>query len=133
MKLKKTITKIDTSSNKLELLIAIVGKKYANHYAYIAQNYEANYQIKMLAKGSASTELLNYLGLNSTDKIVLMCPIKTTNRDTILSEFEKSFKTIKNGKGIAFVVPLSSIIGKLAYGFLSNNDTIIKENLTNGI
>ena len=36
------------NDNKLELLIAIVGKKYANHYAYIAQNYEANYQIKML-------------------------------------------------------------------------------------
>ena len=34
---------------------------------------------------------------------------------------EDKFATIKNGKGIAFAVPLSSVIGVNIYQFLSNN------------
>jgi len=34
---------------------------------------------------------------------------------------ETKFATIKNGKGIAFAVPLSSVIGVNNYQFLSNN------------
>ena len=33
---------------------------------------------------------------------------------------EQKFETIKNGKGIAFTVPLSSVIGVNNYQFLSN-------------
>ena len=33
---------------------------------------------------------------------------------------EEKFATIKNGKGIAFAVPLSSVIGVNNYRFLSN-------------
>jgi hypothetical protein len=35
--------------------------------------------------------------------------------------YKTAFKTIKNGKGIAFAVPLSSVIGVNNYQFLSNN------------
>jgi len=34
---------------------------------------------------------------------------------------EDKFHTIRNGKGIAFTVPLSSVIGVNNYQFLSNN------------
>ena len=40
---------------------------------------------------------------------------------------EDKFDTIKNGKGIAFTVPFSSVIGTLIYGFLSNNRMAVKE------
>ena len=41
---------------------------------------------------------------------------------------EEKFKTIKGGKGIAYTIPLSSLIGKLIFGFLSNNRTVQEEN-----
>ena len=34
---------------------------------------------------------------------------------------EEKFATIKNGKGISFAVPLSSVIGVNLFQFLSNN------------
>jgi len=37
------------------------------------------------------------------------------------------FKTMKNGKGIAFTVPMTSVIGVSIYGFLSNNRMTVKE------
>ena len=41
--------------------------------------------------------------------------------EPILQCLEDKFATIKNGKGIAFAVPLSSVIGVNLYQFLSNN------------
>ena len=40
---------------------------------------------------------------------------------------EEKFDTIKNGKGIAFTVPMTSIIGVLVFGFLSDNRNTVKE------
>ena len=41
--------------------------------------------------------------------------------DTIMKVLEEKFSTIRNGKGVAFAVPLSSVIGVNIYRFLSNN------------
>ena len=38
-----------------------------------------------------------------------------------MKALEQRFATIKNGKGIAFAVPMSSVIGVNLYQFLSNN------------
>ena len=43
----------------------------------------------------------------------------------------EKFNTIKKGKGIAFTVPFSSMIGVAAYGFLSNNLKTVKEENSN--
>ncbi len=39
----------------------------------------------------------------------------------ILASYEDKYFKTKNGKGIAFTVPISSVIGVLLYQFLSNN------------
>lgn len=41
--------------------------------------------------------------------------------DRIMNGLEEKFVTIKNGKGVAFAVPLSSVIGVNLYRFMSNN------------
>jgi hypothetical protein len=41
--------------------------------------------------------------------------------DAVLNCLEDKFRTIRNGKGIAFAVPLSSVIGVNLYQFLSDN------------
>ena len=41
--------------------------------------------------------------------------------DTIMNCLEDKFATIRIGKGIAFAVPLSSVIGVNLYRFLSDN------------
>ena len=40
-----------------------------------------------------------------------------------LAKLEEKFNTIKNGKGIAYTVPMTSTIGVAIYQFLSNNPT----------
>ncbi len=44
-----------------------------------------------------------------------------------LNTLDEKFKTVKGGKGIAYTIPLTSVVGKLIFGFLSNNKTFVKE------
>ena len=43
----------------------------------------------------------------------------------------EKFEKIKNGKGIAYTIPMKSIIGVSIYQFLSNNKTLKKEDKNN--
>ena len=54
-------------------------------------------------------------------KAVVVSVVREDLMDTIMNTLENKFSTIKNGKGIAFAVPLSSVIGVNMYQFLSDN------------
>ena len=128
---RKTKIVAKNASTKLELLITIVPKHKADQFIYLIQSFGANMQIKVLAKGAIDNETLNLLGLTSKDKIVIFSPITADKRDAVLDALDEAFKTIKNGKGVACVTPMTSIIGKTIYGFLANNDMFIKEENNN--
>ena len=106
---------------KLMLLVTVVNREKAEFYADFIQSFEVNLQTTMAASGTASTETLRYLGLTETDKSVIFSVIREDRAPAALQALEGKFKTIKNGKGIAFAVPLSSVIGVNIYQFLSNN------------
>ena len=112
--------------NKLELLITVVNKKKADFFADLIQSFDCNMQIKILGKGAANTEILEYLGLSGSEKIALFSVIRSDRKVEILEALGEKFKTIKNGKGVAVTTPFSSVIGKLVYGFLSNDERMIK-------
>ena len=44
------------------------------------------------------------------------------------SAFEEKFHTIPNGKGIAYTIPMTSIIGKSIFNFLSDNRDVVRRN-----
>jgi hypothetical protein len=48
--------------------------------------------------------------------------------DTIMEALQERFHTVNNDTGISFAVPLSSVIGKLSYGFLSNDKRMVEKN-----
>ena len=72
------------------------------------------------AKGTAEEKMLEYLGLSQNDKSVIFSMVREDRLDEILEALEERFASVKGGKGIAVSVPLSSIMGASAYGFLSN-------------
>lgn len=106
---------------KLKLLFLVVNRNKAEFYTDFIQSFEANIQLSMAAKGTASTEMLNYLGLTDSEKALIISVIREDMEKNALSMLEEKFNTIKNGKGIAYTVPLTSTIGVAIYQFLSNN------------
>lgn len=109
-----------SAPRSLKLLVTVVNRHKAEFYADLIQSFEVNMQLIMAAQGTASTEILHYLGLLGSDKSVIFSIIREDNVPMALSALEEKFKTIKNGKGIAFTAPLSGTIGVAIYQFLSN-------------
>ncbi|MBP5230203.1 MAG: hypothetical protein ILO68_00585 [Clostridia bacterium] len=109
-----------TSPEGLKLLITVVGSAKADYYADLIQHYGANMQIITAAEGTARAEVLNLLGLSDSRKNVIFSIIRSDVAERALGSLAEEFRTVKNGKGVAFTVPLTSVIGVLAYRFLSH-------------
>ena len=110
----------ETAIKKLKLLITVVDRPKGEFYLDVLSEYEINCQMALPGKGTARSELIDMLGL-SIDKAVLFSVVREDMVDPVMKCLEDKFATIKNGKGIAFAVPLSSVIGVNLYQFLSNN------------
>ena len=110
----------DSAIKKLKLLFTVVDRPKAEFYLDVLSQFEVNFQMAVGGKGTAQSELIDMLGLN-IHKAVLVSVVREDMVDPILKCLEDKFTTIKKGKGIAFAVPMSSVIGVNMYQFLSNN------------
>lgn len=115
------------TAEKLELLVTIVGRNKAEYFADLLQSLEVNMQMTALGHGTANEKMLVYLGLNETEKAVIFSIIQEKKVNDAVALLDEKFRTIKDGKGVAFTVPLTSVIGTLIYRFLSNNRMSLKE------
>lgn len=109
---------------KLKLLFTVVNRQKAEFYMDLLQSFEVNMQLAMSAHGTAKSEMLDYLGLVDTEKAVIISVIRNDNVNDAMKALEEKFNTIKNGKGVAFTVPMTSTIGVAIYQFLCNNRTV---------
>ena len=110
----------DSAIKKLKLLFTVVDRPKAEFYMDVLSQYEVNCQMAVPGMGTARSELIEMLGLNN-QKAVLLSVVREDRVDEVMKALEQKFATIRNGKGIAFAVPLSSVIGVNMYQFLSNN------------
>ena len=105
---------------KLKLLLTVVDRPKAEFYLDYISQFEVNFQMTLNGMGTATSDLVDMLGLNR-NKAVILSVVREDLVDTVLNGLEEKFVTIKNGKGVAFAVPLSSVIGVNLYQYLSNN------------
>ena len=111
----------NVAPKKLKLLITVVNKNKAEFYMDYLQEFEINMQMSMRARGTADSDLLHYLGLEDSDKRVLFSLVREDMAPAALRGLEEKFETVRDGKGIAYTVPLSSVAGAAIYQFLTNN------------
>ena len=120
-KKKEKEEKKDLAPHKLQLLFTIVQRNKAEFYTDLIQQFGANMQMSLLASGTADSRMLHYLGIEGSEKSVIISVIREDIAQEVLSAIEEKFNTVRNGKGIAFTVPLTSTIGVAVYKFLCNS------------
>ena len=110
----------ESAIKKLKLLITVVDRPKAEFYQDVLSQFEVNCQMILSGKGTAQSEIVDLLGLN-IHKAVLLSVVREDQIPPVIKCREEKFATIRGGKGIAFAVPMSSVIGVNMYQFLSNN------------
>ena len=110
----------ESAIKKLKLLFTVVERPKTEFYLDVLSQFEVNWQMVVGGKGTATSELVDMLGLNP-HKGVILSVVREDMVDEIIKCLEDKFDTIRQGKGISFAVPLSSVIGVNMYQFLSNN------------
>ena len=110
----------DSAIKKLKLLITVVDRPKGEFYLDVISQFEVNCQLALGGLGTATSDIVALLGLEP-HKAVILSVVREDLVDGILNCLEDKFATIRGGKGIAFAVPLSSVIGVNLYQFLSNN------------
>ena len=110
----------ESAIKKLKLLVTVVDRPKGEFYLDVISQFGVNCQMILSGMGTATSELVELLGLEP-HKAVILSVAREDMVDTIMNCLEDKFHTIRNGKGISFAVPLSSVIGVNLYRFLSDN------------
>lgn len=112
---------------KLMILVTIVDRRKTEFYLDVLTGYEVNLQTVAYGYGTCPVEF-DVLGLGGEGKAVIFSVIKKSKVKFALETLDEKFKTIRHGKGIAYTLPINSMIGVYIYQFLSNQkDTLLGE------
>lgn len=111
-----------TSTKKLLLLITIVRKNKADYYLDLLSGMGANLQMTALGNGTTKSAIF-------TDEIgtkaVIFSIIPEDSSVKIMKVLAEKFDELRDGKGVSWTIPLSSVMGVTFFNFLSNNKSNI--------
>lgn len=111
---------------RLVLLVTVVNKGKGTFFADFLKTFEANMQMCFVADGTAHSDLIELMGIKDNKRSVIFSVVKADLVDTVFAALEERFHSINSDTGIAFTIPMSSVVGKMAYGFLSNEPRLIE-------
>ena len=107
-----------TSTKRLSVLFVIVKKKKVDYYLDLIEDFGVNMQISMIGNGTTKSAIFSdEIG----SKAIILSLVSEDNIKRIMSELSRKFMEVKDGKGVAWTVPLSSVMGVTFFNFLSNN------------
>ncbi len=100
---------MDTTGKKysLRVLMLIATPKLADKAAKLFQKVDAPLLHRLHAVGTASSEMMDILGLGSIDKGLLVSILPKGKADEMLGQFHTTLRLGLPGSGIAFTLPLS--------------------------
>ena len=104
---------------KLKILVSIVDRRKTDFYLSTLEGYGINMQEVIYANGTTPRNIIDLLGIQTTDKAIILSIVQEQKIKEILAAYEDKYVLTKNGKGIAFTIPIKSMIGVMVYQFLA--------------
>ncbi len=112
---------------KLYMTTTIVDRKNAVKYTKLYKEMNQAVTFVALGAGTARGDMLDYLGLEATEKTVIFSVQEEEDWQALKDALRHKLQIDAPGGGIAFIVPLSSIGGKKTLQFLLAKDEYQKE------
>ena len=99
---------------KLKLLVTITDRPRGEEAARICAGLGVQFHLGLLGRGTASSEVLDMLGLGETDKAVVLTLAPEPLIPLLKGELVRGLRLRHPGKGILFTLPLSGISRRAA-------------------
>ena len=112
--------------SELYAMISIVNRRQAKRFQSIYDAVGASLAMTMLGRGTAASDVLDYLGLAATEKAILMHMVTGETWKAAKKQLQKKLYIDVPGTGVAFIIPLSSVGGKKQLQFLLNEQSFKK-------
>ena len=112
--------------SELYLLVTITSRNLTKSFTSFYEEMGLPVSVITVRYGTASSEILDYFGLDGSEKSVLFHFITDTTWKTVKRQLRLKMKIDIPGVGIAFLVPLSSIGGAKALNYLTCGQEFVK-------
>ena len=109
--------------SSLFLMITITDRRSTDGFLQLYKSHGVTVSMRTVGSGTAVQETLSTLGLEKTEKAVLLAVVTAESWQKIQKDLRRKMQIDVPGTGIAFIVPLSSIGGKRALMFLTEHRT----------
>ena len=101
------------NSFSMRLLVLICAPKPANKAAKLFHQGAIPVQYKLNGEGTASSEIMDMLGLGSSDKSILISTLPKHFADIMLLKLRRELRLGRQNTGIAFTIPISGASGSI--------------------
>ena len=100
------------------LMTTIVDRKIIEKYLKLYRENDLHIMYVSLGYGTASNEVMDYLGLDSIEKAVAMSVVEEETWLSVKKQLQRKLQIDAPGGGIAYTIPLSSVGGRKTLEFL---------------
>ena len=117
--------------SSLFLMVTITDRRSTDAFLQLYQQRGVDVHLRTVGSGTAVRETLATLGLEKTEKAVLLAVVTEDTWKAVRTDLRRKMRIDVPGTGIAFTVPLSSIGGRRALMFLTQHQPLtLKEEST---
>ena len=124
---------MDASATRIKLVIAITRRGMGSKMVDYLKQHQLHYDFICLGLGTATSEILDYLGLEGKEKDVVISMAPAIKISAVLKGIHEKFLLDTPGNGIVFTISLSSISARVPQilckpEYLQGNEGITLEN-----
>ena len=117
--------------SSLFLMVTITDRRSTDAFLQLYEQRGVDVNLRTVGSGTAVRETLATLGLEKTEKAVLLAVVTEDTWKAVRIDLRRKMRIDVPGTGIAFTVPLSSIGGRRALMFLTQHQPLtLKEEST---
>lgn len=109
---------------EIQCLVTITERDRAEKFLRLFQEHGVHVNLCALGRGTAAEEVLDYLGLEATEKAVLFSIVARMQVQTLLKDAKKRLWLDVPGNGIALTIPISSVGGSLTMQYLTEGQPL---------
>ena len=113
--------------SKVYMMVTITNRSIGSRMLSFYKENELAVNLNMLGAGTANSDVLDYFGLEATEKAVMFAVVTREMWRKLKRGLQKKMNIDVPGTGIAFIIPFASIGGKKALQFFTDRQNFAKE------